>query len=598
MRILGITMAQDKRTQAKTRGFLARRSLVLWTVALTIAAGCLLIPRLGQRHLWEDEAVTALLAQNTLRFGVPVNWDGSYLISFAQISANKNFLEVRTPWLPYFLLAAVYGLLGTWSQHSTWVARLPFTLCAVACVPVFLHVVQRFTGNRRLAILSAILLTLSVNFLLYGRQSRYYPLGMLLTLGVLWAYTRLDERPRLATVACGLFAALLFHTHYVAWATFGVSLAAASAAVHRSPQRLKKVIIAFALSAVLAVPWLIVVGVYRLPSMPLSERFWNAAVLFVWYLRDYHALDMMPLMLLPAMLAALVRRSTGRWQVDSSVAFAVILIVVTTVLCSVFTPQRREMTWHSDIRYTIHLLPLFSFLQAAALMRLWQWKKLLAPIAAGLLLFTNLLSWFPVRLYTLPAWAQAEVGLWKGSWGYEFGPRLSAAFWEKIRFPLPSYLHEITHDVAGPYGVASEFLRRNAQRGDEVMTWPPEAAEALRFSNPHLLFCHRWRPEWGARPAALDHLPLYVSQPTTRLQWIVDFEGDPDRIAEVLAQSGLALRLQPISLGVFRMDMTKPEQHRHAFMTPAGFPLEHDTLVYRRADPVSPPLGEPAVLRR
>jgi hypothetical protein len=51
-------------------------------VAGLLLVGALLIfPNLDDRYLWDDEAETALLAKNVLRFGVPVAWDGVSLIS-------------------------------------------------------------------------------------------------------------------------------------------------------------------------------------------------------------------------------------------------------------------------------------------------------------------------------------------------------------------------------------------------------------------------------------------------------------------------------------------------------------------------------------
>jgi hypothetical protein len=48
---------------------------------LLLLAALLIFANLDDRRLWDDEAETALLAQSTLRFGVPVAWDGVILIS-------------------------------------------------------------------------------------------------------------------------------------------------------------------------------------------------------------------------------------------------------------------------------------------------------------------------------------------------------------------------------------------------------------------------------------------------------------------------------------------------------------------------------------
>jgi hypothetical protein len=48
---------------------------------LLLLAALLIFANLDDRRLWDDEAETALLAKSTLRFGVPVAWDGVTRIS-------------------------------------------------------------------------------------------------------------------------------------------------------------------------------------------------------------------------------------------------------------------------------------------------------------------------------------------------------------------------------------------------------------------------------------------------------------------------------------------------------------------------------------
>jgi len=579
-------------------------------VGLTLLAAALIFPRLGQRYLWEDEAVTALLAQNTLRFGVPTNWDGRNLISFAQMSANAEFLEARTSWLPYYVLAGVYAVLGQHSQQSTFVARLPFALAAIACVPVVYLLVRRMAGTRKLAGLSAGVLAVSVNLLLYARQCRYYSLAMLLTLLVLWGYAMLDERPRRGVLLCGLAGGLLFHTQYVAYLTVMVSLGAVIVLLDRRWARVRNFLVALGVSAALALPWVLCVGAYPLPSMGVGERVKNAVVIFAWYLRDYHALGMMPFLLLPALFLAVARRDAGRWRLDRPLACLLIVIVATTGLVSVFTPQRYEQTWHADVRFAIHLLPLFAVLSAAALLWLWRWRRWMAVAAALLLVWTNLLSWFPFQLGSVRAW-RGGPRLVKDAWGYQVGPRGAGDFWDRLRFPLPSYLYEITHDRIDPQQAAAEFLARSqdVRPGDLVMTLPTAVGESLRFYNPGLRLCRRWRPEWGARPTWYDTLPPYVSEPTAGLRWVIDFETAlrealPAELRERLArrQSGAealyqrhriedvkhrvgpvwrGAQVEEIPLGVANRQAQKPDQHNHGYFTFQPYPPEWETYVYR-----------------
>jgi len=68
-----------------------------------LIAALLIFPGLSDRYLWDDEAETALLAKNVLRFGVPLAWDGASLISQeCGADYDANYLWRQTPWLPIF----------------------------------------------------------------------------------------------------------------------------------------------------------------------------------------------------------------------------------------------------------------------------------------------------------------------------------------------------------------------------------------------------------------------------------------------------------------------------------------------------------------
>ena len=66
---------------------------------LLLLAALLIFPNLDDRRLWDDEAETALLARNTLRFGVPIAWDGVNLISQeCGTDYDSNYLWRQTVW--------------------------------------------------------------------------------------------------------------------------------------------------------------------------------------------------------------------------------------------------------------------------------------------------------------------------------------------------------------------------------------------------------------------------------------------------------------------------------------------------------------------
>jgi len=145
-------------------------------VAGLLLLGALLIfPNLDDRYLWDDEAETALLAKNVLRFGVPIAWDGVSLISQeCGTDFDANYLWRQTPWLPIYLTAASFALFDI----GTFTARLPFALVGLLSVPSMYLLAHRVFGDRRIPLIAAGSLLLSVPFLLHVRQCRYYSVAI------------------------------------------------------------------------------------------------------------------------------------------------------------------------------------------------------------------------------------------------------------------------------------------------------------------------------------------------------------------------------------------------------------------------------------
>ncbi len=158
----------------------------LGMLALITALGAALIfTNLDDRYLWEDEAETALLAQRVLRFGVPIAWDGRDLISQrCGTDYDANYLWRQTPWAQFYVTALSFKLFGA----DTLTARLPFAALGVlAIVSLYVLGVSLF-GDRGLALLAAAILVLSVPFLLYVRQARYYAIAVLTGIWVLYFF--------------------------------------------------------------------------------------------------------------------------------------------------------------------------------------------------------------------------------------------------------------------------------------------------------------------------------------------------------------------------------------------------------------------------
>src|SRR2546427_11720239 len=175
---------------------------------LLLLVALLIFPNLDDRRLWDDETETALLAQNTLRFGVPIAWDGVSLVSQeCGADYDANYLWRQTPWLSIYVAAASFALFDA----STFTARLPFAVLGLLAVPSMYLLARRAFGARLTAVIAASSLLLSVPFLLHVRQCRYYAVAILAAIWVLYFFFVLATRRRLAAAGLVLSLTVLLH---------------------------------------------------------------------------------------------------------------------------------------------------------------------------------------------------------------------------------------------------------------------------------------------------------------------------------------------------------------------------------------------------
>ncbi|UCC77937.1 MAG: glycosyltransferase family 39 protein, partial [Anaerolineales bacterium] len=176
---------------------LPRRSLGAWLESrfiwlLLIAATVLLLARLDNIYLWQDEAETALLSQRLRTYGLPLAFDGRNLIRQApqDVQYTSDYVWVYHPWLPFFFTAVSFSLFGA----TTFAARLPYALAGLATVLLLYHSTRRHFRDQRVAILASTFLLLCVPFLLHARQCKYFPFAALFTVAMLDAYLLLLEK--------------------------------------------------------------------------------------------------------------------------------------------------------------------------------------------------------------------------------------------------------------------------------------------------------------------------------------------------------------------------------------------------------------------
>jgi hypothetical protein len=451
-------------------------------VVILVVAAWACLWNLGAPRLWQDEAETALLGRNILKFGVPRVWDGQNLVAqFYALDFDRHLLFQKS-WLPPYLVAASFAVFG----ESTATARLPFAIAAVLSVWLTWRVGRRFSGAALTALTAAGLLALSLPFVLYSRQCRWYGLAMALSLLLVETEDDLDRAGAgVPWLWFGLSLGALYHTNYlVCLATAaGVVIARATTRGWRS---------------VFSRPFLAGMAVATALSLPHAMAFpafgeaivgggpTDYLVSVGWVVGDLN-LSLMPL---PGLLLLLVVGARPLLRNSWFRRLAILLAVA--ILTSSLTMWAGLVTI-IGFRYVVNLLPVAAILTASVFAQALGSRRTFYVGLLVLYLATHALG-FPLNLWLPPG----RPGV--------------------VREDLLDGWRTVVHPVRGPIDAAVEFLQKNARAGEYIHTpyeaLPIQFYTELRTSGMQTV---------GARLAELGvTLPGYVSgvQPD-QLDWLL-----------------------------------------------------------------------------
>ena len=481
-----------------------RRSLDPWLLLILFAAGIALFYRLDYRPFWQDEAETACLARNTLRFGAPVAFDGVNLISQ---EGSREFGADRlwrwSPWLQIYLTAASFKVLG----ESTWAGRFPFALCGWLTIGLVYVLIRRGSGQVVWARFGAFFLACSVPFLLHARQCRYYAAGALLAILVLLALRRSGGKvPVLA--AAGL--AALFYLNYLVFFAFVCGLVLAFLALDRRRFTVRQLALGGAVLAALVAPglWFFRVGpmVQLVHASAILRNLGRAGVGLVEFILPW-----------PVLAVLLGRWSAGKKAAVTSgeqyVRFLLVL-VAGNVLALALTPN-------FYFRYLLHLVPAAAVILGWCVYRLWTAHRAAAVLLALIAGLTNGLNLLPLERYgpNGPSWPGEGATL------------------PETAIPLRAFANELRQGYPDVNAGLIDYLNKHARPDDTVLA---------SYGDLPLQFYTRLRVLGGFQPVPEPFAPLpewVISRRRTFLtrdnevpaavEWIrrLDLERDYDSVA-------------------------------------------------------------------
>ncbi len=397
-----------------------------WVLLLLFLGGLLLLTRLDNGRLWQDEAETAVLAKNTLRFGYPRAFDGVNRLNPAvPLAAGEAW--TYHPWLPMYLLALFFQLFGA----GTLTARLPFALMGLGSLLLAYRLLLKWSGDRDLARLFSLLFLLCVPFLLHMRQCRYYAPSLLLSLWASWAYWRwLQARPR-SEWNLGLALVLLFHANHGAFVPMAGACLAHALWSGALRSRMRSALAIALPVALLTLPFALFLQSGQHHVEPSWREIRHHTEFYFRQINHYllPVTFWLPLLLLwPGFRRAAWGR--GAPALPPDLRRWILSVLGIGLLFLILGPAQRHF------RYLIHLMPWLLLVQAILLLRLIRLRRWIGIPVALLLTLTDV-------HYALP-----------GS--------------KPVRSLPAEFIGELTHTYRGPIDGIVELLLREGKPGQTV----------------------------------------------------------------------------------------------------------------------------------
>jgi 4-amino-4-deoxy-L-arabinose transferase-like glycosyltransferase len=509
-----------------------RNRLLLVLLLAVSAVG--LFASLDDRYLWDDEAENALLARSVLVHGLPIARDGAHVISqICGRDADDNYLWSLFPWLPIYLTAGAFKVLGV----STFAARLPFALAGVLAVLSVYRLGMRLFAHRGIALLAATFLAASVPFLLHARQSRYYALAIVAGAWMVYAFVALVEDRRWALLGLIGASTLMFHSNHPIFVATFAALVVAFVVVDFDRRALGRVALAALAIVLVNAPWLVIYRAGWTAAARPADAVGLAVQVFTGYVKKIDHAVFPALLLVLFLLWLLIE---GRRAVWASPGFRRAIFLVVFVVVYVALLSLRPGLW---TRYVVNLFPALALLQAYVVCAVGARRPVLAGVAALLLVATDgLHGWLSV--------GAAGGGGWP------------------VRSPLLGYAMEVRSSFTGPMKAIARHLRESARPGDRVY---------ITYGDLPL----RFHTDLDVRGGLGCESPVVVPPP----EWVIvrffirTVDGHPLLVDDARRQLDY-LRELPWPL-YRRVDLpvvdtvweNMPELSRHHFVTPAAGPL-------------------------
>ena len=533
-------------------------------IYLTVLAGLLAFWGLGNNDLWDDEASSAVYGRNLMKTGKLIAWDGRNIMAYGMLAlVNEDMIRTFSAPLQYPVAGLSLKIFG----DSAAGGRALFVLIGLFSIPLVAAWFKNEFDSEDFWIV-ALILALSVPYLLYIRQLRYYPLGLTSAAGLLWVWAVIPHarKYRWWLLLGTFFLFMLIFSQYLHAAAVCAVIAIS---LVRERYRNSKNLIFLAviiLAGLASAAQLLIVNPHLLEQAldsGTTSQISRFARLMFMAPRDAVRFEFFPVgMLLFAAAGGVVLGRRGISHLRSillALAYGLGIIIAVS-LFSQQTPA--SIAIDADMRYYIFLIPL-SAVVAAKIYELLRETRFrgVSELFLIVLITSNVLT-------------------------FNFLGRIG------LHSRLVQYVGEVSNDYTTGTEAISQFIAEEISPEECIFIVPMTAIAPQLYYHPEHKFCGLVTSQAPFAKKHARELREDLFWENTVPDYVIVGGRSPHEFSRLLAELyGQSTYELEAALPVFWANVTRPEIPWRSFSPiPIQDPLVHGVLIFHRtSEPAHPP---------
>ena len=454
---------------------------------MVIMMSLLALLNIGNRYLWYDEAHTALVGQNVLKYGLPKVWNGKYLITTSNGNDFDDSLIIIKDGFVQYYLAAFGELLRQWVHPRT-----VFALLGVAGSVVLYLLTKEMTNNIKISLLSMFIYCTSIPIILYIRQVRYYSPAIFFCLLVLLAYIlAVKYNKKTYWSLFTLSAILLYHTLHLFFMVVMISIFLRYIIFDKNKENVKKIIVSLIAVFIFSFPAFLHNQIFLSSVGDQRSSFQGWYYFFLQipgYLSQINAyfFPFVSLAVIYFVIRVVDKMFSYKKQVitndqlvirnnkklDPNLFLILTIVVVNVLITSAFSVQYAT-------RYLIPSVLMSIILCAYTIRRFLKKDRILSAVLSFLMIFTNFLNiipYVPLKnlddkiIQNVSVIVKPPVPYFTAQGNFIIVDTLTSYLNNKLQYDsyFGNYIQEISSDYDDATEGVIKYLNENAKPGDVV----------------------------------------------------------------------------------------------------------------------------------